>query len=141
MMKLNKILATIVTTAAISTTAVAGDIKLTIKNIKNDQGHVVVRAFHESMAEGFPTGQSFREERIKAQAGEIVFELKSVPNGKWAIGVYHDLDDSGDLKTNFIGAPQEPVANTGEKVFLKPKFGPSSFDVSDAALADVSAEF
>jgi uncharacterized protein (DUF2141 family) len=136
-----KSLAAAVASYAIATSALAGDITLTIKNVKSEEGHVVVRAFHESMAPNFPMGFAFREERIPAQKGEMTFKLEGVPNGKWAIGVYQDLNDDGELNKNFAGAPKEPVANTGEKVFLMPKFGPSSFAVNDAAVAEVSAEF
>lgn len=126
--------------AALSTSAIAGDIKLKIENVGSDEGHLVIRTFDTAHADGFPTGEELREDRIKAQTGDMEFVIKGLDAGIYAIGVYHDKDDSGALETNMIGAPKEPVANTGEKAFLKPKFEPSSFELKDG-VAEVSAKF
>ena len=126
--------------AALSTSAIAGDIKLKIENIESDEGHLVIRTFDAARADGFPLGEELREDRIKAQAGNIEFVIKDLAAGTYAIGVYHDKDDSGALETNMVGAPQEPVANTGKKAFLKPKFEPSSFELQDDTV-EVSAAF
>jgi uncharacterized protein (DUF2141 family) len=139
-MKLTKLFTAVAATALMSTTAIAGDVTLTVKNIKNDTGHVVVRVFHESQAADFPIGTPFREEKFKAVAGEYTHQLQALPKGTFAIGVFHDLDDNGELNKNFLGAPAEPVGNTGEKVFLIPKFDKSSFVITDENM-DVVAEF
>ena len=126
--------------AAISTSAVAGDIKLKMSNVESDEGHLVIRTFDAARAGDFPTGEPLREDRIKAQAGENEFVIAGVDAGTYAIGVYHDRDDSGELETNMIGAPLEPVANTGKKAILVPKFKPSSFEVSEGVV-EVNAAF
>lgn len=126
--------------AALSTSAIADDIKLKIENIESDEGHLVIRTFDATRADGFPLGEELREDRIKAQPGDIEFVIQGLDEGIYAIGVYHDKDDSGALETNMVGAPQEPVANTGKKAFLKPKFDPSSFELKDGVV-EVSAAF
>ncbi len=126
--------------AALSTSAIAGDIKLKIENVESDEGHLVIRTFDAERADGFPLGEELREDRIKAQTGDIEFVIDGLDAGTYAIGVYHDKDDSGALETNMVGAPKEPVANTGEKAFLKPKFEPSSFELEDGVV-EVSASF
>ena len=128
------------TVAALSTSAIASDIKLKIENVESDEGHLVIRTFDEAHADGFPLGEELREDRIKAEAGDIEFVIKALEAGTYAIGVYHDKDDSGALETNMLGAPREPVANTGEKAFLKPKFEPSSFELKDGEV-EVTARF
>ena len=128
------------TLAVLSTYAVAGEIKLKIENVESDEGHLVIRTFDAARADGFPLGEELREDRIKAQAGDIEFVIEGLDEGTYAIGVYHDKDDSGALETNMVGAPKEPVANTGQKAFLKPKFEPSSFEL-DGGAVEVSASF
>ncbi len=126
--------------AVFSTSAIAGDIKLKIENIQSDEGHLVIRTFDAARADGFPLGDELREDRIKAQAGDMEFVIKGLDEGVYAIGIYHDKDDSGALEMNMVGAPREPVANTGKKAFLKPKFEPSSFELKDGAV-EVTAAF
>jgi uncharacterized protein (DUF2141 family) len=128
------------TAAALSSSAFAADIQLKMSNVASDEGHLVIRTFDAAHAEGFPTGEPLREDRIKALAGDVEFVISGVDAGTYAIGVYHDIDDSGELETNMIGAPKEPVANTGKKAILVPKFDPSSFEVTDGVV-EVIAPF
>ena len=139
-MKLKSLLVAATASAMLSAPAFAADINLTMTGVKNDKGQMVIRLFNKMQADLFPAGVAMREEKTAAAKGEVKFTLKDVPNGTYAIGVYHDQDSNGQLKKNFIGAPAEPVANTGKKVMLMPKFKDSSFELTDAGI-DVVAQF
>ena len=50
--------------------------------------------------------------------------ISDLPEGRFAISVFHDLDNNNKLETNFIGYPKEPFG------FSAPmgRFGPPSFE-------------
>ncbi len=63
----------------------------------------------------------------EALDGDVVRTELELPVGEYALSVFYDRDDDGELDTNFIGIPKEPVALSNNAV---PKFGPPSY--SDA---------
>jgi uncharacterized protein (DUF2141 family) len=50
-----------------------------------------------------------------------------LPKGKYAISIFHDTNEDGELSTNFIGIPKEPYGFSNNP---KAKFGPPSFEQS-----------
>jgi uncharacterized protein (DUF2141 family) len=139
-MKVKKLAASVAILMAFAGNAFSADVTLKMGNVGSTEGELEIRLFDEARADVFPLGDALLVERIPAKTGEVVHVFKDLPAGKYAIGVYQDLDNNGEIKTNVIGAPQEPVANTGKKAFLKPAFEPSSFQVVDANL-EVTANF
>ena len=66
---------------------------------------------------------------VPARAGETVVALRDIPAGTWAVLVYQDENENGELDRNFIGIPKE---NYGFSRDAASKFGPPGFD--DAAI-------
>jgi uncharacterized protein (DUF2141 family) len=63
----------------------------------------------------------------------VTFSLH-LPPGEYAFHAYHDLDEDGEMKANFIGIPKEPTAVSND---AKGRFGPPSYkDASIAVGAD-----
>ena len=58
------------------------------------------------------------------------FEL---PPGEYALTVFYDRDDDGELDTNFIGIPKEPIAlsNNAKAKFGPPKFVDAAFQLGE----------
>jgi uncharacterized protein (DUF2141 family) len=59
----------------------------------------------------------------RSEEGLVSTEL-DLPPGEYALSIYHDTNDNGDLDTNFIGIPKEPVALSNN---ARPKFGPPKY--------------
>ena len=59
--------------------------------------------------------------------GEAICEFGEFKAGDYAVTVIHDVDSNGELKTNFLGLPKEPVGMSNNHV---PKFGPPKFKKS-----------
>ncbi|CAA0123786.1 Uncharacterised protein [Halioglobus japonicus] len=57
--------------------------------------------------------------------GELVRTELQLPLGEYALSVFYDRDDDGELDTNFIGIPKEPVALSNNATA---KFGPPSYE-------------
>ncbi len=60
----------------------------------------------------------------EARDGELVRARLSLAPGDYAISIFHDSNGNGDLDTNFIGIPKEPVALSNN---ARPKFGPPKY--------------
>lgn len=66
---------------------------------------------------------------MPAREGENVIAVPGVPKGTWAVLVYQDENENGELDRNLIGIPKE---NYGFSRDAPSRFGPPGFD--DAAI-------
>lgn len=66
-----------------------------------------------------------------SRAGELVITELLLPPGEYAMTVFHDTNGNGELDTNFIGMPKEPIAmsNNAKAKFGPPKYEDAVFDV------------
>ena len=102
---------------------------LLLKNIKSEQGKIYIAVFNDE--------RSFMKSRYKEEAvtvnslDDIEVELK-LPDGKYAISIFHDTNNNGKLNTNFMGIPKEPYgfSNNPKTTFGPPNFEKASFDLS-----------
>ena len=60
----------------------------------------------------------------EALDGELVRTELQLPLGEYALSVFYDKDDDGELDTNLIGMPKEPIALSNNAVA---KFGPPKY--------------
>jgi len=56
--------------------------------------------------------------------GELVSAELQLPPGEYALSIFYDSNDNGELDTNFIGIPKEPVALSNN---ARPRFGPPKY--------------
>jgi len=107
--------------------ATAGDLQLTLKG-KGIAGKNLYVAVHSS-PEDFPVRDARAiKSAIVAKADATELFIPNVPKGEYAIAVFADINGNGELDSNFIGIPNEPVGISRD---AKGKFGPPKF--SDAA--------
>lgn len=107
-----------------------GDLEITVGSIANDAGKVLVVLHAEAGAKAFPDPQgAVAAQWAKAAPGARRFVFADLPAGRFAIAVFHDEDDDGELDTNFLGIPKEGV---GFSRNATGSMGPASF--ADAAV-------
>ena len=56
-----------------------------------------------------------------------------LPPGEYALSIFYDKNDNGELDTNFIGIPKEPVALSNN---ARPSFGPPKYKDAVFTLGD-----
>ena len=102
--------------------------KLTLKvesiNLKK-RGQLSIGIFDEKNF--LKPGKQLRELEVDVVAEQMEITIEKLPEGTYAVAVFQDIDRNKDLKTNFIGLPQEPIGFSND---ARIKFGPPSF--SDA---------
>lgn len=60
----------------------------------------------------------------ESRDGDLVFTDLQLPPGDYALSVFYDVNNNGELDTNFIGIPKEPVALSNN---ARPRFGPPKY--------------
>lgn len=99
-------------------------VTLTVNNIQSDVGRLFVSVYDSK--DTFLGEQKFLAQEVGLQGmqnGQVTLQLE-LPYGSYAISVHHDNNDNGEMDSNFIGIPKEPVGLSNGHV---PKFGPPRF--------------
>jgi uncharacterized protein (DUF2141 family) len=116
-------------------------VQVKVTGIQGNQGVVRIAMFD--------TAQNFSEKSNSApgafQKGiasisnnsQAVYTFKNVPYGAYAIKLFHDEDNSGKLKKNFFGKPQEGFgfSNNPPIAHQAPSFEQAKFVVDQARVA------
>jgi uncharacterized protein (DUF2141 family) len=111
---------------AVSASASAATVHVTIEGVTSDKGVVQVAVCDEA---------HYRKDcqltaTVPAHAGAVTADVANVPAGTWAVLAYHDENSNKKLDTNLIGMPTEGY---GFSNGAKARFGPPSF--KDAAIS------
>jgi uncharacterized protein (DUF2141 family) len=110
-------------------------IKVWVKNCKINKGKIFVALYDEKdkMLKGI--SQVTDNEQVST-----IFE--DIPEGKYAVKVYQDLNNNGELDKNFIGIPKEPygLSNNIRPKFAPPAFKDMLFDVKGEKIIEILLE-
>ena len=107
---------------SMATPCVGQDVEVIVKNVKNEKGVLMVGLFN---SEKTFTRQPWKGEMPPAREGTITVVFKQVPAGKYAVAVFHDVNENGKLDTNFMGIPKEGFGFSND---VMGTFGPPSFE-------------
>ena len=95
-----------------------------ITNIQQKGGEVMIAIYNN---ESDWMDKPFQTTTLKTDKDSEVVSLE-LPHGTYALSVYQDVNGNGELDTNFMGIPKEPIAfGNNFKPFGKPKFEDASF--------------
>ncbi len=99
------------------------DLKITITNIKAQKGSILLGIF--SSSETFlKKGKAFKGVTKSVTGDTMVFILKDLPKGDYAVSLFHDVNADQKCNLNFIGIPIEPY---GFSRNFKPRMSKPSF--------------
>ena len=103
-----------------------GIVTVEISGLQDTQGNVYI-AVYDSDDTWLGDEVVLRKKVTIADAldGELVRTELQLPLGEYALSVFYDRDDDGELDTNFIGIPKEPVALSNNATA---SFGPPSYE-------------
>jgi uncharacterized protein (DUF2141 family) len=82
-------------------------------------------------AEAYDKEKGCRLARGKASGAMVRIELPDLPEGRYAIKAFHDVNDNGEFDFNLFGIPKEPYgfSNNVMGTMGAPKFEQAAFDV------------
>jgi len=104
--------------------ASASDLTVQIEGISDAKGTIVLGLFDAATydGDGAVNGANLK---VEGNAVETVFE--DLEPGEYAIKLYHDVNDDGEMNTNPFGMPTEPFAFSNN---AKGRFGPAKWDAA-----------
>lgn len=111
-------------------------ISLTITNIRNDNGQILLSVFNQ--AEGFPSDstKTYRTYILEPQTPSLSLLIEDMSPGEYAIALVHDENSNLKLDTNLVGAPVEGYAASGvNKRFSAPRYSSSKFLLKKGTLS------
>ena len=113
----------------------AADLSVTIPNIKENRGEIVIAIFDKS--ESFPKyGDPYRTIRFPVESKEAVYVLEDIDLGSYAIAIYHDENHDGKCNVDFLGIPKEGYGFSNN---VKPILRAPSFESCEIKLLDNKA--
>jgi uncharacterized protein (DUF2141 family) len=104
------------------TEAEKGTISITIKGIENKGGIMMIALFTEE--DKFLKTPSYAKEVSISNETEIEVIFEDIPYRRYAFSIFHDLNENGELDSNMIMIPKEPIGFSNNYF---PKFGPPKF--------------
>ncbi len=113
----------------------AADLKITVDNLRNSQGNVLLCVFSADSSDKaeFPDctkGHPVRTSKATISGGKVVMTFNGLKDGTYAVAVIHDENGNGKLDTNMLGIPVEGVGvSTNPRLFGKPHFDQAQFMV------------
>lgn len=99
-----------------------------VNNVANPKGSISV-AVYNSDETFLSFDRVLRSDSVAANEGSVELSIPDLPPGEYALAVFHDENNNGELDTNWFGIPKEKVAfsNAKMKTFGPPKYHECAF--------------
>lgn len=99
-------------------------LSVNVTGVKTSDGNVNVAIYDTS--EGFlKFDKVYMSNSATAEKGTTQLTIANLPDGEYALAVFHDKNGNNELDTNFIGIPKEPIGFSNAKMKM---FGPPCFE-------------
>lgn len=109
---------------------------LKVTNVKAAKGNIMV-AFYQS-ADNFLGDDIYKGVIIPVEStGEIRYPINDLPKGSYAISIYHDKNENGELDSNLLKIPKEPYGFSNN---ARGTFGPPSFEKAQIEIVNEGQE-
>lgn len=106
---------------------------LMVNGIEKNQGKIMVAVY--TKPENFPkTGMSYKNYTFAVNSKSMTLKLNGLSEGNpYAIAVYHDENNNGELDENMFGMPTEKYgfSNNAREMFSAPSFESAKVVVKD----------
>jgi len=123
-------IASISTFAFISHSAQAAELTVNINEINKQTGHLQVALFLGE--ESYQQGKTKWTSKVKVNHESEKLIFSDLPDGNYAIKIFHDANDNNKMDFNMLGMPKENYGfsnNTGR--FGQPEYDEAKFIVKD----------
>lgn len=94
-----------------------------VHNVASKNGNINL-AVYDSDETFLKFGEVVMTKSTPAQKGMVSLKLENIPDGEYALAVFHDKNGNDKLDTNWLGIPKEKVAFSKSKMKT---FGPPSY--------------
>ena len=88
--------------ASFALNATAGDLAVEVRGIAQAKGDVLIAMYNKSDTW---LKNALRQVKVAAQKGSITTQFKDLPEGDYAISLFHDENVNGRMDSNYMGIP------------------------------------
>ena len=109
------------------------DITVVISNFDNNQGKAYVALYN---SEGTFLSKGFEATFSKIENNSCEVTFKAVPNGTYAISMFHDENDNNKMETTLFGIPTEDYgcSNNATGFMGPPKWKDAKFQINNESI-------
>ncbi|HSG67111.1 MAG TPA: DUF2141 domain-containing protein [Bacteroidales bacterium] len=109
-----------------------GQLRITVNNIHPLEGEIYVAIYDHPEQYMDEEAAVFRK-IVPAESESETIVFTAVPDGKYAVAIFQDLNGNGMLDLKLAGIPKEPFgfSNDARGKTGPPKFDQASFDFAD----------
>lgn len=124
MTRTSALIALIASTLVATPLASASDLTVNVEGIAQAKGSIMMGLFDEATynGDGAVTGAN-----LKVEGDSVTAVFEGLAPGEYAVRLYHDVNDDGEMNTNPFGMPTEPYAFSND---AKGRFGPAKWDAA-----------
>lgn len=115
------------------------DLSIEIQNVKTSNGTINVAVYDAS--EGFlKFDKVFVADSVVASKGKTWIKIEGLPEGQYALAIFHDENGNNKLDTNWLGIPKEDIgfSNARMKTFGPPQFEECAFRLMGHSQIEIS---
>ena len=114
------------------------NLSLNINGVASEKGNICF-ALYTNEHSFLKFDKVFKAGSEKAVKGKTAFDITDLPEGEYAIAIFHDSNGNENLDTNMLGIPKEQVAfSKGKmKMFGPPKFNECVFTLNSNMEMDI----
>ena len=100
-------------------------------------GHSLVALYDSKIS--YDGGETPLASKVKVVASEHLVVFKDIPDGQYAVKLYHDDNDNNELDSNMFGIPSEGYgfSNNGGR-FGSPDYRDAKFEVIDKSNIEIN---
>ncbi|MBL6662509.1 MAG: DUF2141 domain-containing protein [Flavobacteriales bacterium] len=108
------------------------DIEVVVSNINTQQGNIELAVFDKSEV-FLQKDKSIRKYSKPVIGNSIIIKVEDLPEGHYAVSLYHDVNGDKECNLNVIGIPKEPYgfSNNFKPLIRQPNFEDCHFFVSE----------
>lgn len=116
-----------------------GSLRITVEGIEEKKGHIAVALYN---SEKDFLENNFSNTYKEVNGDNVIVEFTGLPEGMYAISLYHDKNSNEKLDKNFVGLPKEPYGfgNNARGSFGPPSFSDSSVKVTAGKTNEISVK-
>lgn len=122
MTRISVLLAAASTCLVAAPLASASDLTVTVEGIAQTQGSIMLGLFDETSYKG---DGAVDGANLAVESDSVSVTFEGLEPGEYAVRLYHDLNDDGEMNTNPFGIPTEPYAFSND---AKGRFGPAKWE-------------
>lgn len=124
----------------------AAELHIEVTGARGTDGHVAIALF-AAPGVGFPFDEGLAAQRVRvpidSSSGLCATTISDLPEGDYAVAVYHDDNDSGKLETNLLGMPKKAYgfSNNPKRLMRAAHFDEARFELpKDGATITITLE-